>query len=134
MVNMRLSLPSIKLLMNYLIILLKAVVALSLINVWLLQFNKATKWRGGNAQNMIEEFRTYGLSATVCYVIGFFKVSLSLLLLASIYFIEVENIAAAGLALLLAGSIAMHIRIKDPIMKSFPAALFLVMSLTIYYF
>ncbi|WP_405351846.1 DoxX family protein [Nonlabens sp. Asnod3-H03] len=117
--------------MEYFIIALKAVVAISLLNVWLLQFNKATKWRGGNAQNMIEEFRVYGLPAWMCYAVGFFKVTLSLLLIASIWYSNLENMAAIGLALLLSGSISMHIRIKDPMFKSIPAAIFLAMCLII---
>lgn len=117
--------------MEYFIILLKIIVAVSLLNVWLNQFNKSTKWRGGNAQNMIEEFRVYGLSKKMCYAVGFLKVSFSLLLLASLYFNNLGDYAAAGLALLLAGSIAMHIRIKDPLIKSLPAAIFLAMCLLI---
>ncbi|MBF4985267.1 DoxX family protein [Nonlabens mediterrranea] len=117
--------------MEYFIIALKIIVALSLLNVWLLQFNKSTKWRGGNAKNMIEEFRAYGLPAWMCYVVGFLKVTLSLLLLASIMYPELENTAAIGLALLLSGSISMHIRIKDPMFKFLPAAIFLAMCLII---
>lgn len=120
--------------MEYIIIALKVAVGLSLLNVWILQFNKATQWRGGNAQNMIEEFKAYGLNKEMCYVVGFFKVSLSLLLLASIYFTSLENYAAAGLAVLLSGSIAMHLKIKDPMKKSLPAGIFLAMCLVIYFF
>lgn len=120
--------------MEYLIIILKFIVGLSLLNVWFLQFNKPTKWRGGEAQNMLEEFAVYGLPSWMCYVIGFFKVSLSVLLMLSFYYTGMEDFAASGLALLLAGSIAMHLRIKDPMFKSFPAALFLVMCLFIVFF
>jgi len=41
--------------------------------------------------------------------------------------------AAVGLAILLAGSIAAHFKIGDPLIKSFPASLFLVMSVLIAY-
>lgn len=117
--------------MYYFILALKLIVGLSILNVWLLNSKKETPWRGGDAKNIIEEFEVYGLSKSVCYIIGFLKVTLSLLLIASIWFVELQKPAALGLALLLLGSIAMHIKIKDPIKKSFPAALFLTMSLLI---
>ena len=37
------------------------IIALGILNVWLLRFNKATIYRGGSAKNMKEEFATYGL-------------------------------------------------------------------------
>ena len=109
--------------MEYFNIALKLIVGLSLLNVWLIQNKKPTKWRGGNAQTLNEEFSVYGL--------GFFKVGCSLTLLASIYWIELEYYSALVLAVLLTGSIIMHIKISDPLFKSFPAALFLVLCLVI---
>ncbi|NND62347.1 MAG: DoxX family protein [Flavobacteriaceae bacterium] len=117
--------------MDYVIIALKVIVALSLFNVWLLQKNKPTKWRGGNAQNIVEEFEVYGLPKWMCYLVGTLKVGLAILLLLSIQFPEFEMIAALGLAGLLLGSIVMHLKISDPLFKSFPAALFLAMCLAI---
>ena len=117
--------------MTLLIILLKIIIAISLINVWLIQYNKPTKWRGGNANNILEEFNTYGLPKKMCYVIGFLKVGLSLILFVSIWFPFLELYSALGLSVLLSGSILMHFKIKDPLFKSFPAALFLVMCLII---
>jgi hypothetical protein len=116
---------------DYILIILKLIVGLSILNVWLVQPNKATKWRGGNAKTIVEEFEVYGLSKTFCYVIGFLKVSLSLLLLASIWFESLTGYASSGLALLLLGSIIMHIKIKDPMYKSVPATLFLLMNIAI---
>jgi hypothetical protein len=120
-------------LIGYGIIVLKIVVGISILNVWLLQKNKVTKWRGGEAQTIFEEFTVYGFSKQFCYVIGFLKVSLALLLLASIQFKELTLVGSLGLALLLLGSILMHFKIKDPLYKSFPAFLFLVMNLLIAY-
>ena len=116
---------------DYILIILKVIVGLSILNVWLVQPKKATKWRGGNAKTLIEEFEVYGLSKTVCYVIGFFKVSLALILLASIKFENLTLIGSIGLAVLLLGSVIMHIKVKDELFKSFPALLFIVMNLVI---
>ena len=120
-------------LIEYGIIALKIIVGISILNVWLLQKNKATKWRGGEAQNIFEEFEVYGFSKQFCYVIGFLKVSFALLLLASIQFQVLAFVGSLGLAILLLGSILMHFKIKDPLYKSFPAFLFFVMNLLIVY-
>ena len=119
--------------MNYIIIALKIIVGLSILNVWLVQPQKNTRWRGGNAKTIVEEFKVYGLSKTFCYVIGFLKVGLALVLLASIKFEQLTLIGSLGLAVLLLGSVAMHIKVKDELYKSFPAALFIVMNLIIAY-
>jgi len=120
--------------MNYIIIAFQAIVGISILNVWLVQNTKNTKWRGGNATTLIEEFQAYGLPVWSVYVIGAIKVTLAVVLIASIWFPMLQFIAAAGLATMLAGSIVMHFKIGDPLFKSFPAALFAVMCLIIAYF
>src|SRR6056300_720122 len=107
--------------MNYLVIAFQVIVGISILNVWLLQKNKATRWRGGSATTILEEFEEYGLSKTLCYITGFLKVTLAILLVAAIWYPILKQPAALGLATLLAGSIIMHIKIKDPLLKSFPA-------------
>lgn len=119
---------------EYIILGLKIIVGLSILNVWLIQPKKNTKWRGGNATTIIEEFKVYGLPEVMCYAVGFLKVTLAILLLASIKFEQLTLIASLGLTLLLLGSILMHIKVKDELFKSFPAFLFIVMNLVIVYF
>lgn len=119
--------------MEYLLIAFQAIVGLSILNVWLVQANKNTKWRGGNATTIKEEFRAYGLPAWSVMVVGAIKVGLALMLLAGIWFPGLTFAAAAGLATMLAGSVAMHFKINDPLIKSFPAGLFLLMCLVIAY-
>ena len=120
-------------LVDYFEIILKLIVGLSILNVWLIQPNKATKWRGGDAKTLIKEFEVYNLSNTFCYFVGFLKVGLSILLLASIYLDSLTLIGSLGLAGLLLGSIVMHVKVKDELLKSFPALLFLAISLVIAY-
>jgi len=117
--------------LEYVIILLQLIVGISLLNVWLIQPNKPSRWRGGDAKTLKEEFNVYGLPEQLFYIIGFFKVGFAVILLASIYFSAYTDLAAYGLAFFLSGSILMHIKIKDPIEKSFPAVLFLSMCLVI---
>ena len=113
------------------VIILKVIVGLSILNVWLIQPTKPTRWRGGNATTIFEEFEVYGLSKTMCYIIGFIKVSLAILLLASIWFEGITAYVSSALALMLFGSIVMHIKVKDPLFKSVPAFIFLVMTILI---
>ncbi len=117
--------------MEYVYIALKLIVGISMINVWLIQKDKPTRWRGGNAQNIKQEFEVYGLPAWSCYLIGFLKVGLGLCLIISIWFPVLAQPAAIGLALLLTGSIIMHFKINDPLFKSLPAFIFLLMCLFI---
>jgi len=117
--------------MDYLIIALQVIVGLSILNVWLVQSNKATRWRGGDASTIVEEFQVYGLPTWSVYVIGALKVTLAVLLIAGIWFPVLKFPASAGLAILLTGSVAMHFKIGDPLIKSLPAGLFLLMSLVI---
>lgn len=117
--------------MYYIITILKIIVALSLLNVWLIQKDKPTKWRGGNAQNIKQEFEVYGLPAWSCFLVGFLKVGLGLCLIISIWVPVLAQPAAIGLALLLTGSIIMHFKINDPLYKSLPAFIFLLMCLFI---
>lgn len=119
--------------MDYLIIALQVIVGLSILNVWLVQNKKATRWRGGDATTITEEFQVYGLPGWSVYVIGALKVILAILLIVSIGYPVLKFPAAAGLAVLLAGSITMHFKIGDPLIKSFPASLFLLMCLIIAY-
>jgi len=115
--------------MEYLIIALKLIIGLSILNVWLVRSKKSTPWRGGDANNIVEEFRAYGLPVWFMWLVGTAKVGLALLLLVSIFYTQVEAIAAYGIAFLMLGAVSMHIKIGDPLKKAFPAFTFLVLSL-----
>lgn len=117
--------------MDYLRIALQLIVAISILNVWLVQNKKPTQWRGGDAKTLVEEFQVYGLPVWMCYVIGALKVLLAIGLILAIWYPGLRQPSALGLAALLLGSIAMHLKIKDPLKKSFPAFLFLCMCLYI---
>ena len=117
----------------YIIIALKIIVGISIINVWLIKPNKPSKWRGGDATTIIEEFNVYGLSKTFYNIIFVVKVGLAVLLLVSIKYDFLTLYSSLGLATLLLGSIAMHFKVKDALFKSFPAFLFMAMNLVIAY-
>ena len=117
--------------MEYVEIAIKIIIGLSILNVWLVRANKSTSWRGGDAGNIEEEFRAYGLPTWFMYAIGTLKVILALMLLASIYFMQVELIAAYGIAILMLGAVFMHFKIGDPLKKALPAFTFLILSLAV---
>jgi len=56
---------------------------------------------------------------------------LAVILLASIQFEDITMTGSIGLAVLLLGSISMHLKVGDKLIKSFPALLFLVLNLAI---
>ena len=118
---------------EYIIIFLKIIVGVSIINVWLIQPNKPSKWRGGDATTITEEFSVYGLSKTFYYIVFAVKVGLAILLLVSIKYDIFSLYSSIGLAALLGGSIAMHLKVKDALFKSFPAFLFMGLNLVIAY-
>jgi len=115
--------------MEYVIIIIKVFIFLSIVNVWFFRFNKPTSWRGGQAASMKREFEVYGLSESVMYLVGGLKVLAATLLIVSIWVPQLTLPAAGIMAVLMAGAISMHLRVKDPLRSSFPALSFLVLSL-----
>ncbi|NND04759.1 MAG: DoxX family protein [Saprospiraceae bacterium] len=115
--------------MDYLEIAIKLIVGLSVLNVWLFRANKATPWRGGTAKSLKEEFEAYGLNESIMKLVGAVKIILAVLILASIFYQPAEQIGAIGMAVMMIGAIVMHIRIKDPLQRSFPAFSFLLLSI-----
>ena len=110
-------------------IAIQIVIALGILNVWILRFGKPTAWRGGAATNMREEFAAYGLPTWFMGLIGSLKVLLAALLVAGIWFPTLTRPAAAGMAVLMLGAIGMHIKVGDPLRKSLPAFCMFCLSL-----
>jgi hypothetical protein len=120
--------------MEYVTIVLHCIVSLSILNVWLIRKNKATQWRGGNATTIVQEFERYGLPKWSYHAVGFLKIISAIGLFIAIWVPELTKPSAAILALLLLGSISMHLKIKDPAKKSIPALLFFSICLFILFF
>lgn len=110
------------------VLVIQIVIALGIFNVWLLRFGKVTAWRGGSAESMNEEFKTYGLPPWSVSVVGFFKLAFAACLIAGIWFPFLVRPAAIGIAVLMLGAVAMHVKVKDPAKKSLPALTMLVLS------
>jgi uncharacterized membrane protein YphA (DoxX/SURF4 family) len=110
---------------------MQVVIAIGILNVWLLRFGKPTEWRGGDAKNMKEEFAVYGLPAWSVGLVGFLKILLAALLIAGIWLPVVTKPAAIGMAVLMLGAVSMHIKVKDPLQRSLPAFCVLVLSVLV---
>jgi uncharacterized membrane protein YphA (DoxX/SURF4 family) len=117
--------------MRWFVIASQVVIALGLLNVWLLRTGKPSPWRGGGAANMREEFAAYGLPAWAPGVVGFLKIGLALLLITGIWLPALTRPAAIGVAVLMVGAIAMHVKVGDSPLKSLPAATLLLLSLVV---
>lgn len=117
--------------MDILATVLQVIVALGLLNVWLIRAGKATPYRGSEAQSMREEFEAYGLPAAMLYVVGGLKILIALALLAGIWVSILVAPAAAILIVLMLGAFSMHLKVKDPFVKAMPSLLMLGMAIAI---
>ena len=108
--------------------ILQVIVGLGLLNVWLLRRQSSTAYRGGDAKNLKDEFAAYGLPAAMFYVVGGLKIVCGVLLLVGLAYPPVVLPAAAVVAVLMVGAVAMHLKVRDPVSKYVPAALMLAMS------
>lgn len=115
--------------MDIITLIIQIIVPAGILNVWLLRSGKATAYRGGQAQTLREEFRTYGLPDPVFYLVGALKISAALAIWAGLALPLLTSLGAAVLAILMAGAIGMHLRVGDPPRKFVPASVMLLLSL-----
>jgi len=115
---------------SWLLILLQAVVGLGLLNVWLLRARSVTPYRGKDARNLRDEFDAYGLPVAAFWIVGGLKVTAGVILLLGIFVAlpGLVSVAAGTVVFLMLGALAMHVKVGDPMMRSVPALLMLVMS------
>ena len=113
------------------IYILQIIVALTLLNVWLLRFHRSTAYRGGDAHSMREEFAFYGLPAWSTYLVGTLKVGAAFCLIAGLWFHFLVFPAALLIGILMVGALGMHLKVRDPLKKSLPAIILLTLSIII---
>lgn len=114
--------------MSTLATIAQVVIALGIVNVWLIRRNRPTPYRPDGAGNMEEEFERYGFPDWVRIAVGSTKVLLAVLLLVGILFTPLAVGAATLMALLMLSAVAAHVRVGDPWVKAMPAALMLSLS------
>ena len=109
-------------------IILQVIIALGLLNVWILRFNKETAYRGGVAKTLKEEFAEYDLPAWSGYFVGFLKITSALLLIAGIWIPQLVLPCAILITFLMLSAVTAHIMIRDSLFKAMPALLLLAIS------
>lgn len=112
----------------YLLAVLQVVVALGLLNVWLIRNGKPTDYRGKDAKNLKQEFLAYGLPEIAYYIVGALKILSAVLLLAGFYIPRLIPVGAGVVTFLMLGALMMHMKVSDPLKKSLPALSVLIMS------
>jgi uncharacterized membrane protein YkgB len=83
---------------------------------------------------MREEFGVYGLPFWFMILIGILKVGFALLLIAGLWVPRLTLISAIAIAVLMAGALSMHIKVKDPLKKSLPALTLLLLSAVVIFY
>ena len=117
--------------MKYIKQILVLFVSITVLNVWLIRFNNATIFRGGDAANMLEEFIVYGFDKPFLYLIGVLKISAALGLLVGLFYKKLIVPCALIIGVLMVGAVVMHFRVSDEIHKFLPAGLMLLCCLSI---
>ena len=117
--------------MKYLKQILVLFVSIAVLNVWLIRFNNATIYRGGDAANMLEEFIVYGFDKSFLYLIGALKISAALGLIIGLFYKKLIIPCAGVIGGVMVGAVVMHYMVSDEIHKFFPAGLMLVCCLSI---
>jgi hypothetical protein len=100
---------------------LQLVVGLGLLNVWIVRRDRPTAYRGGTATTLRDEFAAYGLPAVAFPVVGGLKVASALVLIVGVWVPLPVREAAGLVAALMVGAIAMHLKVRDPLVRALPA-------------
>jgi hypothetical protein len=104
--------------MNTYTIIAQLVIALSVGYVWIFRFD-----------NIVKEFKQYGLSDLTRTIVGASKIVLATLLITGIWYPELVLIPALLMAFLMASAQFFHFKVKNPWIKHLPSLLLLATSL-----
>ena len=96
------------------------IVAFSVLFVWVFRFD-----------NIVKEFKQYGLSDLIRNTVGASKISLSALLIAGFFYPGLVVFSSLSMAFFMFCAQLAHIKVRNPFIKFIPSLLFLVLSLFI---
>lgn len=106
--------------MDKILLAAQLIVAFSVLYVWIFRF-----------ENIIIEFKQYGLSDLIRNIVGAFKISLSALLIAGIFYPGLILFSSLSMAFFMFCAQLAHIKVKNPWVKFIPSLIFLILSLLI---
>ena len=104
--------------MNTLSNLAQVIIALSIAYVWIVRFD-----------NIVKEFKQYGIPDLLRNLVGASKIALSTLLVAGIWYPDLVVIPALLMAGLMVCAQIAHIKVKNPFVKYVPSFILLMLSL-----
>ncbi|RTY98894.1 hypothetical protein EKM02_11155 [Flavobacterium sp. RSP49] len=104
--------------MNTYSIIAQLVIAVSVGYVWIFRFD-----------NIVKEFKQYGLSDLTRNMVGASKIALATLLIAGIWFPSLVYIPALLMAFLMISAQYFHFKVKNPWSKHLPSLFLLALSL-----
>jgi len=108
--------------MSYLVAGSQLIIALSIIIVWVFRFD-----------NIVKEFKQYGLNDLTRMAVGTAKIALSTLLVAGIWFPPLLCFSALLMAFLMLCAQYFHFKVKNPLIKYVPSLILLILSLFVAY-
>jgi len=106
--------------MRELTISLQALLAAAIFFVWVVRYD-----------NIVAEFKGYGLSESLRDLVGILKLTFALMLLIGIERPFFAVVGGAGIAVLMAAAVVTHLRVKNPVPKMLPALALLSCSVVI---
>lgn len=118
--------------MSLVLLLLQILIAVGLLNVWIIRSGRPTRYRGAGAQTMTQEFLAYGLPLWSVYVVGFFKIAIAIIMISGLYRGDMMSSVGVGalgiLSILMIGALVMHTKVRDKIVRMLPALGMLAMA------
>jgi len=103
--------------MENVINLSQLIVAVSVGYVWIFRFD-----------NVVNEFKQFGLSDLTRNLVGATKISLATLLVMGIWYPSIVLIPSILMGLLMIGAQYFHFKIKNPFIKHLPSLILLILS------
>ena len=101
-------------------------VATAVLSAWTWRLNVPSIYRGGDAINMIEEFKAYGLNQTTM-----FEVTCAIILLIGLKVRRFVTPAAFIMGIFMIAAVYFHISISDPLVPTLPSFIMLLSCATI---
>jgi hypothetical protein len=106
--------------MEKIVVFAQLIIAISIIIVWVFRYD-----------NIVEEFKQYGLSDLIRNIVGASKIALSTLLIVGIFYNNVVLISSLIMAFLMLCAQIAHIKVRNPWTKFIPSFVLLILSLFI---
>jgi hypothetical protein len=103
--------------MDYVINLAQLTVAIAVAYVWIFRYD-----------NVVKEFKQFGLSDLTRNLVGASKISLATLLVTGIWYPSIVLIPAIRMGLLMIGAQYFHFKIRNPFLKHLPSLILLILS------